>query len=170
MGISSSNTRAIRPDWTGTATYADALVSAAAGTYTFTASYPGDSYFAAASASTLIVAQTGSTTPSMSLTCSPTDSTVEPATCGVQLPAGATGYVAFSNGSFHSFAPINASGQAIISTEFVGQPQGTYGVTASYRGNATYAAASANAMVVLNGGPPTPGLSMRPITFATMFS
>ena len=155
MGTSSLDTRAVQPDETGTATVPDVLVSAPAGTYTFTASYPGDNYFAPATASALVAVHTGSTTPTMTMTCSPTDATVKPATCTAQLPVGSTGYVAFTNGSFHSFAPINAGGQATISTEFVGQAQGTYSIGANYGGDTTYTAASANATVVVNNGTPT---------------
>jgi hypothetical protein len=156
MGTYAGDTKSVQPDWTGAATQSNLLESASAGTHTFTASYPGDNYWSAASASVTLTVQTGSTYPNMTLTCTPTDNgTVQPATCSAQLTAGSTGYVAFTDGTFYSFALINPSGQAAISTEFVGLANGTYNISASYGGDGTYGSAVASANVVVNGGTPS---------------
>lgn len=154
MGTYAGDTIAVQPDETGAATQERDFVSAAAGAHTFTATYQGDNYYAPASASVTVNVQTGSAPSNMVLTCSPTGSTVQAASCTAQLAPGSAGYVAFSTTSFHAFAPINANGQASISTEFVGTPQGTYNVGASYGGDGTHTSSVSTATVVVNSGTP----------------
>ena len=81
----------------GEATGVDLYAGWPAGSFSMTAGYSGDQSYAPSSNNATITVNTGTTTPNLTLTCSPTAmSTPQAASCQAQLHAGATGFVTFN--------------------------------------------------------------------------
>jgi len=112
----------------------------AAGGYSVTATYTGDSNYPSATATTAFTITQA--TPTMSATANPPSqqigSTVQ---LNASLPSDATGSVTFTTGSTTLCTANVSSGSASCNTPV--EPLGTYPVTAAYGGDTNYAGATA---------------------------
>ena len=135
------------------------ITAPAVGSYSLTASYPGDSYYSAGTSQVLALTTVNIATPSVTLTASPTSpayGTPLTLTATVSGSNGiATGTVNFLNGATSlGTATLNSTGSASITLSGPsGLPQGSYSFSAQYSGNAEYGATSATPLTVTVGAP-----------------
>lgn len=159
-------------DASGYAVAPSEVNNAPAGSYYVAASYSGDQTYA--SEWTFVgvtVENTGKTTTSMSVTCTPT-TFVSPVTltCTAQLPAGATGSVGFNlDQVWLGGAAINANGQGTVSTT-TSMNSGTHLAYAGYGGDSSFTGASAAFSVIDQTTPTITWPSPVPITYGTPVS
>ena len=131
----------------GVATYTAASLNAT--TYTVTASYPGDTNFAASvsSASTLVVSPA---TPTIKLTAPATATVGASVTIGVTVTGTSgnpTGTVVFKDGSTTLSTMTLAAGAASYSTSAL--TVGTHSITVSYSGDSIFASGVSTAQTVI---------------------
>ncbi len=134
------------------------------GKHSITASYSGDSNYAAATSAAVILDVTGGATPTVTLTASASSTAYGTAITFKSTATGnsgiPTGTVAFFNGATQLSTGTLNSGIATYSTTL---PVGQYSIAASYSGNDNYAAATSNlVMLSVNLGIPTVKLTSSP--------
>ncbi len=148
-------------DTTGTAT---ASVVLNATTYTVSASYPGDNNFSASVSATqnLVVAPA---TATVTLTAPATAAPGASVTLSVKVAATSgtpTGTVTFKDGSTVLMTATLASGGASYTSTTLAA--GTHTLTASYSGDATFAAATSSAVSLTISVPPAITFAANPTT------
>ena len=141
-------------------------------TQQLTASYPGDTGHASSSGqTTLVVGVKPPDSTTTAILCSPTSLQVEATTtCGATVtdtsatPSNPTGTVSFSSDSAGPFEPSGGSctvnpsgtGQSSCVVTFAPSQAGSHTVTASFLGNSSFSASSAQATLSISALPPDP--------------
>jgi uncharacterized repeat protein (TIGR03803 family) len=146
--IYNTHTLVTLPLAAGTATFSPSTAGLPAGSYLLTASYSGDAnYNAAASASYTVTLNKA--TPTISLSATPNPAPVGQAITIRATATGSgatpTGTVSFKYGALTLVSLSLVGGSASFSPSTVALPAGTYDLTASYSGDANYAAANSAA-------------------------
>ncbi len=138
----------------GTAAFTVGTGSLPAGSYTLKAVYSGDTFYNAATSGNVTVTLTGSTATTTTLKAPPSP-VVPPAnitlTATVAHATGSaapTGTVTFYYQTFSLGSVTLKNGTAAVSIGSAGLPAGSYAVTATYSGDANYAASSSLAATV----------------------
>jgi RHS repeat-associated protein len=148
----------VNVDGSGNATVTNGFLNAPLGSYTVTASYSGDSHFNAANASTTFTVNSGKTTPTVTLTCSPgTIISGQTSTCTAHVSGGATGTVALYEWSTYLWSlPLDDSGNAIGNANFDNlaeeSPAQSIPLTVNYSGDSNFNTASATSTLTVTAG------------------
>ena len=161
----------------GTGTLASGVATLAttalpAGTNTITASYAGDTNFTASTAASVqVVVSAPKTTTTITLTATPSSSTygqavtltatLSPFSAGSSTTNGES--VSFSNGSTALGTGTLASGVATLTTSTL--PAGSNSITASYAGDANFAASSSGVSVTVGKATATITLGNLTVTY-----
>lgn len=139
------------------------------------ASYNGDPKDLASSS--LQMTQTvDKASTSLAVTSSPPSLTWgQVATVTGKVPAGATGTVSFTIAGITTPIPVDGTGSAVLTNQFVGAPIGSYVISAAYSGDNNYSASSttytesvsqASSTVVLSASP-NPSTFGIPVSFTS---
>lgn len=151
-------------DATGNATIANLFGTLPAGSYAVQAFYSGDSNFSKATTGTTVSVGNGTSTPTMTVSCSPSALTLgQLSACTAHLPKGATGSVSFTtDGVAWNTAPIDSYGRASVSGGLSGASLGTHSVMAAYGSDPNFKAQSATATIqVANQTVAPPSISIK---------
>jgi hypothetical protein len=153
-------------DATGTATYTAASLNAT--TYSVTASYPGDTAFAASvsAAQNLVVT---AATPTVTLTAPATALVGASVTLGVTVTGTGgtpTGTVVFKDGTATLSTATLVAGAASFSTTSLAA--GAHSITASYSGDSIFAAATSSASAVTINVAPAISFAASPTTLTVV--
>jgi uncharacterized repeat protein (TIGR03803 family) len=166
--IYNSRTLVSLPLASGTATFSPSTAGLPAGNYTLTASYSGDAnYNAAVSAGYAVTLNKAA--PAIALSATPNPAAVGQTVTITATASGSgavpTGTVVFKYGSLTLASVALSGGAASFAPSTMGLPVNTYDLTASYSGDANYAAANSPAYgITLNKAPTVVALSASPMT------
>jgi hypothetical protein len=153
----------------GAATISNIFGTLPAGSYGVRAVYTGDANFDYASAATTINVNTGTETPTLTISCNP--ATLSPGSgtnCTAQAPVGATGDIQFYVGAYQwTSVPLDGNGRAVAvpvaskdEWDLSFLPVGSYSVVAYYPGDQNFATASAGVTVTIQITKPAPSISV----------